>query len=63
MTGSVTCGVYRSLYDLERVKEESLPYPSLCLKKWEGRWKKETMKEVEEIVRIELAKESLSGNA
>jgi hypothetical protein len=63
MSGSVCCKVYRSLYDLEKVKEETSPYPSLCLKKWEGRWKESTLKEVEEVVRNELAKESLSGNA
>jgi hypothetical protein len=63
MSGSVCCKVYRSLYDLEKVTEDTSVYPEKYMKKWEGRWKESNMKEVEEIIRNELAKESLSGNA
>ena len=62
MTGSVTCGVYRSLYDLDKVKEVSSSFDGdKHLKKWEGRWKKEYVKEVMKIIKDIIEKENLGG--
>ena len=49
-SGTVRCGTYYCLYDLDVVECDGMNVTP-CLKKWEGRWLKRYWEEVEEVVK------------